>query len=198
LLVISKRNFSITGLQQSQSVPTPQNLRNFPVQQDNISGRHIEDPKSFVPQSREQQFRAPLLSPPISNDGNRGAMSRLEDSHSFGSSPRQRQNRMPLLKAPDQAVSRFGIQPVQAASRSEVRSPRNSYDYSDRERAIPSDGERVEARDCNAIMNKAEIITRRIMSCISPEDPEVDHVRNCQHKFIYMNNYLYFHYTFDN
>jgi hypothetical protein len=151
-----------------------------------------------MPQSREQQFRAPLLRSPISNDGNRSAMSRLEDSHSFDSSPRERQNRMPILNAPVQAVSRFGIQPVQAASWSEVRSPRNSDDYSDRERAIPSDGERVEARGCNAIMNKAEIITRRIMSCISPEDPEVDHVRNYQLKFMYMNNCLYFYYTLNN
>ena len=29
---------------------------------------------------------------------------------------------------------------------------------------------------CDAIMSRADIITRRIMNCISPEDPKVDKV----------------------
>ena len=130
---------------------------------------------------------------PISNDGDRNASSRREDSQSFGSSPQERKHRMPLPNTSVPAVSRTGIQPVPAASRPEVR-PMSNSDYSNKERAMrPLSGdERAEARGCNVIMNKAEIITRRIMSCISPEDPEVDHVRKRHLKFTFIDTCICF------
>ncbi len=157
----------------------------FPVQQENVSGHHFEDPQS----SHERQYKTPLLRTPVSNDGDRNGLSRFENLQPYGYAPQDRQNRIPLLSAPVPVDSRIGIQPVPAASRTDVRPLPHSDDYMSKDiPARPTSGdERAKARGCDAIMHKAEIITRRIMSCISPDDPEVDNVRNCQ-----ISNLLYF------
>jgi len=92
----------------------------------------------------------------------------------------QNKNRMSIhnTRVDSNIPNKAGVAPVSAKPRSEGVDmiPRPSNNIASKRRSQSPSGNQGEAHECDVIMSKAETIFRKIMGCISPEDPKVDQV----------------------
>ena len=183
-LVVIKNRFNVTGDQQHRSTSTER------PRQDNTRGsqhqsfpnldlrRPIADPHLSWPPELNSSYKKPLLSTP--------SPLKMPYTPVMIDLSEENRNRMPIQNTTDDLNRpKTGVTtPVSAKSRSELRymdpetRPRPNIVVVNKSRSRSPSGDQREALEGDAIMTKAETIFRKIMGCISPEDPKVDQVAN--------------------